>query len=146
MHRKQNRKDKLTKEERSLLMGRVRSKNTKPEILVRTLLHGQGYRYRLHRRDLPGSPDIVFPSRKKVIFVHGCFWHRHQGCKSTTTPSTRKKFWEGKFAANVSRDVRNIGALEEKGWKTLVVWGCEIRNSELLSSRLRTFLEGSNRK
>ena len=122
-------------------MGRVRQKNTEPELVVRKFLTGKGYRYRLHRRDLPGSPDIVFVSRRKVIFVHGCFWHRHVGCRSKTTPTTRKKFWENKFSANIERDARNIHELKEMGWAVFVIWGCETKDMAALESSLLRFLQ-----
>lgn len=126
--------------ERSELMSRVRKKNTKPEVLVRQLLHTMGYRFRLYYRNLPGTPDIVFPGRKKVIFVHGCFWHRHSGCKKTTTPKTRQAFWTAKFASNVVRDARKLAQLHELGWATMVVWECEMHGADL-QKRLRKFLE-----
>jgi DNA mismatch endonuclease (patch repair protein) len=110
---------------RSALMARVKSKNTKPEMTVRRIAYALGYRYRLHRRDLPGSPDLVFVSQRKAIFVHGCFWHRHEGCRRTTMPKTRAKFWQSKFDANVSRDHKNVVALQSAGWKVLVIWECE---------------------
>jgi len=112
------------------MMSRIRSKNTKPEILVRKWLHKQGFRFRLHQKDLPGKPDIVLPKYRTVIFVHGCFWHRHPGCKKTTTPSTNTEFWEEKFRKNVDRDVRNRETLEALGWKVIVVWECEVKDSE----------------
>jgi len=112
------------------MMSRIRSKNTKPEILVRKWLHKQGFRFRLHQKDLPGKPDIVLPKYRTVIFVHGCFWHRHPGCKRTTTPSTNTEFWEEKFRKNVDRDVRNRETLEALGWKVIVVWECEVKDSE----------------
>ena len=127
--------------QRSILMSRIGQKDTKPELLVRNLLHGLGYRYRLHRRELPGTPDICFPGRRKVIFVHGCFWHRHVGCRRTTTPKTRTTFWEEKFKQNVARDRRNIAALEEQGWNTLTVWGCECAQTNTLAKKLVGFLE-----
>lgn len=134
-------KDKLSTEERSILMGKVRSKNTKPEIAVRKLIHAKGYRFRLHRRDIPGSPDLVFPSLKKVIFVHGCFWHRHTGCKMATTPNTRREFWNQKFASNIKRDQRNFEELAKMGWKFLIIWECEIKDFSSLTSKAMGFLE-----
>ena len=125
--------------ERSALMARIGSKDTKPELAVRKLLHGMGYRYRLHRRDLPGTPDICFPGRKKAIFVHGCFWHRH-GCRRTTTPSTRASYWQRKFDRNVVRDRSNLTDLDGLGWKTLVVWECEVADLSTLADRLVAFL------
>ncbi|MET3486001.1 very short patch repair endonuclease [Methylobacterium sp. 1973] len=125
---------------RSALMARIRGKNTKPEIVVRRLAHSLGYRFRLHRRDLPGSPDLVFPSRRKIIFVHGCFWHRHPRCKKTTTPSTRRDFWRNKFEQNVERDIRNEIALIAAGWDLLVIWECETTDIEKLTETLHLFL------
>ena len=122
-------------------MRRVRPKDTKPELTVRRLLHRLGYRYRLHRRDLPGTPDIVFPGRRKVVFVHGCFWHRHRGCAAASTPKTRFEFWSRKFDENIERDARKIAALEAAGWAVLVVWSCEARNPDMLMQRLLSFLE-----
>ena len=127
--------------QRSLLMSRIGPKDTKPELTVRKLVHGLGYRYRLHRRELPGTPDICFPGRQKVIFVHGCFWHRHDRCRKTTTPKTRTAFWEEKFRQNVARDQRNLAALKELGWHTLTVWECECKQTESLANKLMTFLE-----
>ena len=123
-------------------MARVRSKDTGPELAVRRLLHRLGYRYRLHRTDLPGKPDICFPSRRKAIFVHGCFWHRHEGCARTRTPKTRTSFWERKFETNVVRDRLNIADLREIGWETMVVWECETKELEALVPRLVEFLDG----
>ena len=132
--------DNLTPEERSRLMSRVRGKDTKPEMKVRRIAHKLGYRFRLHRRDLPGSPDLVFPSRKKVIFVHGCYWHRH-ACKKATTPKTNVDFWQKKFDDNVMRDNKNLRDLAELGWDTMVVWQCEAEKPEALADRLIDFLE-----
>jgi DNA mismatch endonuclease (patch repair protein) len=114
-------------------MARVGSKNTKPEMLVRRALHRLGFRFRLHRRDLPGRPDIVLPKYKTAIFVHGCFWHRHPGCRRTTIPKTREAFWLSKFEANISRDRKATEALERDGWKVLVLWECEIAASSVLA-------------
>ena len=126
-------------------MARIRAKDTWPELAVRRLLHSLGYRYRLHRRELPGSPDICFPSRKKAIFVHGCFWHRHKGCMRTTQPRTRTSFWEDKFRKNVIRDRRNMAGLIELGWTAMVVWECETKNLERLAPRLMRFLDSNPR-
>lgn len=125
---------------RSANMARIGAKDTKPELIVGRLLHSLGYRYRLHRRDLPGTPDICFPSRKKVIFVHGCFWHRHDGCKRTTTPKTRTSFWENKFQQNVVRDRENLESLSDLEWEAMVVWECETDDLEELTPRLVAFL------
>lgn len=121
-------------------MARIGARDTAPELAVRRLLHRLGYRYRLHRRDLPGTPDICFSGRRKAIFVHGCFWHRHDGCRRTTTPRTRTAFWEDKFRKNVIRDRTNRTDLELLGWETLVVWECETNDIEALAARLVKFM------
>jgi len=123
-------------------MSRVRGRDTKPEMLVRRLAHGMGYRYRLHRRDLPGSPDLVFPSRRKVIFVHGCFWHRHlePDCKLARLPKSKLDFWGPKLETNRERDERNVVLLEELGWDVLVIWECQTKNRGQLQARIREFL------
>jgi DNA mismatch endonuclease (patch repair protein) len=133
--------DTLTPVERSRRMSLVRGKDTKPELLVRRLVHGMGYRYRLHVRDLPGNPDIVFPSRGKVIFVHGCFWHRHGTCKSTRWPKSRLDFWRPKLERNRLRDELNKGRLCRLGWGVLVVWECQLSKLPASTARLRAFLE-----
>ena len=127
-------------EARSLLMARVRGKNTLPEMRVRRAAHALGYGFRLHRRDLPGSPDIVFPGRRKVVFVHGCFWHRHPGCKKTTTPTTRRRHWTAKFDRNIERDREVERRLREGGWDVLVIWECETNDAAALSALLKRFL------
>ncbi|MBB1177745.1 very short patch repair endonuclease [Pseudomonas sp. FW305-3-2-15-E-TSA4] len=121
---------------RSLIMRNVRGKDTTPELKVRSALHRAGYRFRLYRKDLPGRPDIVLPSRRAVIFVHGCFWHRHPGCRAASHPSIRIDFWANKFARNVERDRRNVDDLERAGWSVHVVWECETKG------RHPTFWEG----
>lgn len=121
-------------------MAAVHSKNTKPEMVVRKLVFGMGYRYRLHSAKLPGKPDMVFPGKCKVIFVHGCFWHRHKGCRYATSPKTRVDFWEGKFAANVARDKRTERELKKLGWSVLTVWQCQLKEPERLAKRLDDFL------
>ncbi|WP_315727629.1 very short patch repair endonuclease [Bradyrhizobium sp. SZCCHNS2015] len=126
---------------RSRLMSRVRQKDTGPELVVRSLAHSLGYRFRLHRRDLPGSPDIVFISRRKIILVHGCFWHRHTGCPKSTTPKTRREFWQAKFKTNRRRDKAVIERLIDLGWKVLVIWECEVKDLNSLKKRLRRFLK-----
>lgn len=113
---------------RSRMMSAIRGKDTLPEMVVRRFLHGLGYRYRIHRKDLPGKPDLVLPRLKVCIFVHGCFWHRHPGCAFATTPKTRPEFWNEKFQKNVARDLANIGALDAAGWRVLIVWECELKN------------------
>lgn len=123
-------------------MARVRSSDTRPERRVRSLLHRLGYRFRLHRRDLPGTPDIVLPKHETVVFVHGCFWHRHPGCKRATTPKKNREAWERKFARNVKRDRRAHDKLTALGWKVVTVWECELRDEEALAERLRSALPG----
>ncbi len=128
--------DRLTQDQRSWLMSRVRSEDTYPEMIVRKSAHVLGLRYRLHRCDLPGKPDLVFPKFRTVIFVHGCFWHRHPGCKKATMPKSRVEFWREKFEKNVARDQRVVGDLEELGWKVETVWECETKDTKLLARRL----------
>jgi len=128
--------DKLTSERRSWNMGRIHSGNTKPELAVRSLLHRMGYRFRLHRKDLPGKPDIIMPKYKAAVFVHGCFWHRHEGCKYSYTPKSRVHFWEEKFKSNVERDKKNQAELERLGWKVVVIWECELSNAESVINKL----------
>ena len=123
-------------EQRSRNMSAIKSKNTKPEIKVRKILHSMGYRFRLHSKDLPGSPDIVLPKYKTVIFVHGCFWHRHENCKYASTPKTRQEFWEAKFRENINRDKLNQENLSSNGWKIIVVWECEIKDKDFDLNRL----------
>jgi DNA mismatch endonuclease, patch repair protein len=132
--------DRIDAAERSRIMSRVRSKDTRPEMIVRSLVHGMGYRYRLHRRDLPGSPDMVFPRLKKVIFVHGCFWHSHPGCKRSTRPTSRVDFWDKKLEANLRRDREAIAELERMGWRVLVIWECETRDEAAAVALLRDFM------
>ena len=119
--------DSLAKERRSWNMSRIRGRNTGPELRLRSLLHRAGFRFRLHAKQLPGSPDVVLPKYRTAIFVHGCFWHRHPGCRNATMPSTRREFWQEKFDANVSRDARNQAALEAAGWTVLTIWECELK-------------------
>jgi DNA mismatch endonuclease (patch repair protein) len=135
--------DTLTPEARAERMSRVRAKDTKPELMVRRLVHGMGYRYRLHDRRLPGSPDLVFRGRRKVIFVHGCFWHRHPDptCKLARMPKSRQDFWEPKLEGNRERDERTHRELDRQGWKQMVVWECECRLTEQLANKIRAFLD-----
>ena len=119
--------DRVSPQRRSAIMSRVGTKDTKPEIQVRRMLHGLGYRYRLHRKDLPGKPDLVFPKRRKVIFVHGCFWHGH-GCQWGKLPKSRLDYWAPKIRANRARDKSVVVALSERGWKAFEVWQCELRD------------------
>lgn len=121
-------------------MAGIRGKDTKPEIAVRQLVHKLGFRFRLHRRDLPGSPDLVFPRLSKVIFVHGCFWHRHPDCRFAYTPKSNADFWKKKFDANTQRDGIAQEALAALGWEVMMVWECEVRNIPMLSQKILTFL------
>lgn len=124
-------------------MAKIKGRDTKPEMIVRRLLHAAGYRYRLHRRDLPGKPDLVFESRKAVIFVHGCFWHQHgdKACKNSVLPKSRTDFWHAKLQRNVERDVQHILSLESLGYRVFVVWECEVSDSESLKTKLVEFLD-----
>src|SRR5690242_14523438 len=131
--------DTITPQQRSALMSKVRSKDTAPELTVRSFLHRAGLRFRLHRADLPGKPDIVLPSRKIAVFVHGCFWHRHANCRKATTPATNRRFWSQKFDANQARDRKTRLALRRLGWKVVVVWECQTRDSRSLSKKLVSF-------
>lgn len=125
------------------IMRQVRSKDTKPELIVRRALHKAGYRYRLHNGKLPGRPDIVFPGRKAVVLIHGCFWHRHEGCRLASTPKTRAEFWNDKFDRNIARDRRDALALADMGWTSIVIWECETRGSGTYWARLVNFLNQS---
>ena len=123
--------DKLSAERRSSNMRQIRSKNTAPELLLRRMLHRLGYRFRLHRKDLPGKPDLVFPSRRKAIFVHGCFWHQHSGCREGRVPGTRLEYWKPKLTRNQQRDTAAQSALREQGWQFLVVWECQLKDTTI---------------
>lgn len=133
--------DTLSPKERSERMARVRGHNTGPERTVRSLLHSLGYRFRLHARDIPGSPDIVFRSRRAVIFVHGCFWHRHGCFNGRRMPKSRLSFWSPKLEGNKRRDQRTRRRLRQEGWRVLVIWECQIANSDRLTKTLRRFLD-----
>ncbi len=122
-------------------MSRVRQRDTKPEMAVRRAAHAMGFRFRLQRRDLPGRPDLVFPRLKRALFVHGCFWHSHAGCKWATVPKSRTEYWDAKLAANRARDRRVEHALADQGWHVGVIWECDTRNQDTLYLRLRTFLQ-----
>jgi DNA mismatch endonuclease (patch repair protein) len=132
--------DKLSPERRSANMRRIRSKDTSPELALRKLIHGLGYRFRLHRKDLPGKPDLVFPSRRKVIFVHGCFWHQHRGCIDGRMPKSNTSYWLPKLANNKTRDKKNRSRLARLGWKSLVIWDCQTRDGKKLKQQLKAFL------
>ena len=132
--------DSLTRERRSEVMSRIRGRNTKPEMLVRRTAHALGLRFRLHRKDLPGSPDLVFPARKTALFVHGCFWHRHDGCRFAYTPKSNQSFWLQKFTRNVQRDLEAMDGLRSAGWKPVVIWECETKQPDL-DSRIGRMLE-----
>ena len=123
-------------EQRSRNMSAIKSKNTKPEIKVRKVLHSMGYRFRLHSKDLPGSPDIVLPKYKTVIFVHGCFWHRHKNCKYASTPKTRQEFWNEKFTENIKRDSEIQDKIKKLNWRSVVIWECETKNMEDLRDKI----------
>jgi DNA mismatch endonuclease (patch repair protein) len=135
--------DTLSPSERSERMGRIRGRDTKPELVVRRMVFAMGYRYRLHERALPGRPDLVFPGRKRALFVHGCFWHRHAArCKLARLPKSRLEFWLPKLEGNRTRDRSNEAKLRARGWRVLVVWECQLRNRERLKGRLVRFMEG----
>jgi DNA mismatch endonuclease (patch repair protein) len=124
-------------------MRTIRKTDTKPELAVRRLVHAMGYRYRLHRRDLPGTPDLVFAGLRKVIFVHGCFWHRHDCVAGHKRPSANSHYWEPKLARNATRDAENVKRLSALGWSALVLWECELADHDALAGRIRTFLSAS---
>lgn len=126
------------------MMSGIRSRDTKPEILVRRLAHRLGYRFRLHRRDLPGTPDVVFPGRRKAVLVHGCFWHRHSGCRYAYKPKSNVEKWQAKFAVNVARDARVKTELEQLGWKVLTIWECETADIDRLTHTLTNFLDDAD--
>ncbi len=128
--------DIVNAEKRSEIMSRIKGRNTMPELAVRRIAHGLGFRFRLHRRDLPGSPDLVFPRYRTVVFVHGCFWHRHDGCRYAYRPKSRIQFWTKKFEENVARDARNEAALHDLGWQVVVIWECETKDQAVVRARL----------
>jgi len=133
--------DKLSPKARSENMSRIKSKGMKPELVVRSLVHKLGYRFRLHAPDMPGRPDLVFRSRRKVIFVHGCFWHQHAGCREGRAPSSNLDYWLPKLQRNVERDMANIKQLRRLGWKPLVIWECETAKTSLVKGRIERFLK-----
>jgi DNA mismatch endonuclease (patch repair protein) len=136
--------DIISEERRSWNMSRIKGKDTKPELVVRSILHKMGYRFRLHRKDLPGTPDIVLPKYKTVIFLHGCFWHRHKGCKYAYTPKSRVKFWKDKFAETVKRDKQHLKQLKENGWEVFIVWECETKDMDKLKKIINKITQGIN--
>lgn len=133
--------DNLTPEQRKRTMTRVHSKDTQPEMRVRRLVHGLGYRYRLHRKDLPGNPDLVFPNRRKIIFVHGCFWHGHNCKAGLKRPKTNEEYWSSKLARNYARDAENQTLLRAQGWDVLIVWECDLKRPDDLAIAIRRFLD-----
>ena len=126
---------------RSELMAGIRGKDTAPELAVRRIAHGMGLRFRLHRKNLPGRPDLVFPRHRLAVFVHGCFWHQHQDCRFAHIPKSRVSFWTEKFAANMARDKKNIAALHALGWRVLVIWECQVGNKHLVRDQLAAFAQ-----
>lgn len=128
---------------RSRTMRAVKSKNTSPEMIVRKLIHGMGYRFRLHRKDLPGSPDLVFPSRRLALFVHGCFWHGHDCARGARSPKTNAQYWTAKIERNRKRDAESLRALADAGWRSYVIWECELRDWECLRTKLAMLLDAS---
>lgn len=132
-----------TTEQRSFNMSRIRGRDTRPELIVRSMVHGLGYRYRLHVTDLPGKPDLVLPRHEKIIFVHGCYWHMHRCRRGRVVPRTNTEFWQTKRQGNVDRDRRNLRKLRREGWRVLVVWECHTRDLERLEDRLLAFLQES---
>jgi DNA mismatch endonuclease (patch repair protein) len=134
--------DTLSPEQRHRTMAAVKSKSTKPELAIRTLLHTAGFRFRLHRKDLPGNPDIVLPKYKTVIFVHGCFWHQHPECKHAARPASNQEYWGKKLDRNINRDKRNLNDLGLLGWRVLVIWECETRDKTALTKRMISFILG----
>lgn len=134
--------DKISSSARSANMSKIRSRGTAPEFRVRKLAHRMGYRFRLHRKDLPGKPDLVFPGRTAVIFVHGCFWHQHPepDCLDGRRPKSRREYWDPKLDRNIERDAKSVRALQELGWRVLVLWECETKDAASLKERLRVFL------
>lgn len=133
--------DTVSSERRSAMMSRIRGRDTKPEMAVRREAHRLGFRFRLHRRDLPGTPDLVFPGRHKVVFVHGCYWHRHQGCRFAYQPKSNAEFWNAKFAGNVVRDMRVMQELKQMGWSVLTIWECETDSTDDLGRKLTGYLD-----
>ena len=129
--------DIISPERRSALMARIKSRDTRPELRVRRMAHAMGLRFRLHRKDLPGTPDLVFPGRRIALFVHGCFWHRHPGCPKAYEPKSRVDFWQGKFRDNVARDEKAAAGLAAAGWKPVIIWECETEDPDTLEKIIR---------
>lgn len=138
--------DTLSTVQRSHCMSQIKSRNTRPEWFVRRIVHGMGFRYRLHQKDLPGTPDLVFRSRRKVIFVHGCFWHVHSCARGALKPATNAEFWADKRSHNASRDRKVEAALRRHGWGVLIIWECQLEESDGLRLRIRRFLHGTERR
>jgi DNA mismatch endonuclease (patch repair protein) len=136
--------DTICSSKRSAIMARIKERNTAPEMRVRRAAHRLGFRFRLHRRDLPGAPDLVFPRLRQVLFVHGCFWHQHAGCRRTHAPKSRLEYWQPKLANNVQRDRIHILELQKLGWTARVIWECETNPPELLNSRIVSLLTNRN--
>ena len=136
--------DTLSPEHRSWNMSRIRGGDTKPERLVRSVLHRQGYRFRLHRRDLPGRPDIVLPKHRRIVLVHGCYWHRHPGCRLAYTPKSNLEFWQAKFNETVQRDERQMRELSALGWQVTIVWECETKQLTALAERLQGVIQSAH--
>jgi DNA mismatch endonuclease (patch repair protein) len=133
--------DTLTIAERRRLMAKIKGKNTAPELAVRSLLHRAGHRFRIHVRALPGTPDIVLPRHRTIVFVHGCFWHRHTGCKIATTPQTHRKFWADKFARNMANDQKHRRRLRRLGWRIVTVWSCQLKHPDRVLARIEKALQ-----
>lgn len=138
--------DTLSIAERSRLMAKIKGKNTAPERAVRSLLHRAGYRFRIHVRGLPGTPDVVLPKYRAVVFVHGCFWHRHRNCKIATMPQSHKKFWSEKFARNIANDARHRRKLRRLGWRVVTVWSCQLRHPERVLAKIEKALKPQIRR
>jgi DNA mismatch endonuclease (patch repair protein) len=135
--------DKFTPQERSRIMARVKSRDTAPEKMVRKILHRMGYRFRLRSAKLPGKPDVILPKHKKIVFVHGCFWHGHEGCRRSLRPASNSEYWNRKIDRNIARDARVQQELKEMGWKVLVIWQCQMRDASTVEERLEGFLNNS---
>ena len=138
--------DTLSSEQRSQLMAKIRGKNTGPERVVRSLLHRAGYRFRIHVRALPGTPDVVLPRYRTVVFVNGCFWHRHAGCKIATTPKSHRKFWMEKFARNVANDRKHRRQLRRMGWRVVTVWSCQLKPPDRILAKIEKALDPPRRR